>query len=120
MTTIREIHLNDGTTCMTIDDKLRIKKDMWWEIREVKAHIACVKQSIEKDIELLDSVVQAWKSGALGIDGNRLIKSSQHNDPSEVIHQYPSYEAFSEKCQDLEAAKNRLLALEDKFNQLLS
>lgn len=117
---IREIHLNDGTTCMTTDDKLRIKKDMWWEIREVKTHIACVKQSIEKDIELLDEVVQTWKAGDLKIDGNGLIKNSARYDMPEIVHQYPSYEALAQKCEDLEAAENRLQLLEKNFNDLLS
>ena len=110
-----------GFQPMSDEEKLQLKKDKWWEIREKEAHIECLRQRLKKQMDSLRRVADLWDNGSLSTQDGRfmmraLASVSLALDPPPAL----SLEETVATLEELGRSEAELETLKDDFAKLLS
>ena len=69
---------------MSDEEKLQLKKDKWWEIREKEVHIECLRRRRQDQIDALRTLADAWDKKTLSAENGRFLTSAFLPEPIKV------------------------------------
>ena len=69
---------------MTSDEKLQVKKNTWWDIRESEQTIACLERQIDVSIQTMNNIANTWRLERLGAVSGSLVDRHANRTPQNI------------------------------------
>ena len=102
---------------MTDDERLRVQKDTWWEIRVAQKTIACLDQQVKTSVDAMKAVIAAWENGQLGAVAGNLVLCKADQEPH-TLKKFSDPAALAALVEELEATKANHKSLEDSLSRM--
>ena len=103
---------------MTANEKLQVKKDTWWGIRESKMTIACLERQVNASFDAMKAIVAVWEKGQLRTVGANLVLYKSTDPIPQTLEGYANPADLAALVEELEAEKKKLESLENSFNRM--
>ena len=101
------------------DEKLQLKKDILWDIREKNAHVECLKQQINRQISAMKQIVNLWENNNLGVKNGKFINLAKFGLTEEIALDIQISERLIHLFTDLSESESEPKDLDANFNKLM-